>query len=208
MTQRSTKSTVEWYRNHVTASQIGFDPDGMCQKICRTARNIGSGFPSALAQQLATPAEHRVHKISDIRRGMVMYFDDPNDSNPYGHIVTAVGRVKGADPAELGSILVRSNSVQSNQLTLVKADYFPRYWGDRFVFAGTWINGVALDLPDAKVKEPKPALGNRGAERLRSVVLVLNDMIDNQQEQGDERLVRALRRDKRKVLETIERFSK
>lgn len=208
MTQRSTKATVEWYRTHRTASQIGFDPDGMCQKICRTARNIGPGFPSALTQQHGTPAEHRVHKVADIRQGMVMFFDDPRDSNPYGHIVTVVGRKKGVDPSNLASILTRTNSVKSNEVVVVAADYYPRFWGDQFQFAGTSINGVALDLPDAKVKEPKPALGKRGTERLRKVADVLDEMIQNQADQGDERLVRALRRDKRKILDTIKEFSR
>jgi hypothetical protein len=208
MTQRDTKGTLEWYRTHITASQIGFDPDGMCQKICRTARNIGAGFPSALAQQLGTPEEHRVYKPENFQRGMVAFFDDPNDSNPFGHIVTIVGRVKGADPSQLSSWLTRSNSVRANLLTLVKADYYPRFWGDRFVFAGKSINGVVLDLPDAKEKPPPPALGQRGVDRLKKVADVLDEMIQNQADQGDDRLVRALRRDKRKILETIKEFSR
>lgn len=207
VTQRNTAQAIEWYRTHETAGQIGFDPDGMCQKICRTARNIGAGFPSAIAQQLGTPEHQRVYKVENIRRGMVMFFDDPNDSNPFGHIVTAVGRVKGKDPGELSSILTRTNSVKRDHVVVVIADYYPRFWGDAFKFAGTSINGVELDLPDQKPKkQPKPPLGPKGVGRLRKVVDVLDEMIDRHKD--DPRLVRALRRDKQKLLDTIQRFSK
>jgi hypothetical protein len=98
-----------------TTEQLGFDPNGMCLRICRTARDIGPVYPSAVVAQNATPAAHRVYGVADVRRGMVVYYDDPNDSNPYGHIVTVVGRDRDADPDSLSSLLVRSNSVVSHE---------------------------------------------------------------------------------------------
>lgn len=205
MTQRDVKGTIDWYQaNEVWPGEIGFDPDGMCQKICRTARNIGPGAASALAGALATPREFRVYDIRKVRRGSVMYFDDPNDSNPFGHIVTVVGRVKGADPDSLSSILTRTNSVKSNRIVVVRANFFPDNWGDRFQFSGEWINGVALDFPEAKKKpKPKPLLPERGRKRLERMLDLYDEMIENHK--GDERVVRALRRDKKEIRETIKR---
>lgn len=144
------RETLEWYRTHQTARQIGFDPDGMCQKVCRTARAIGSKYASAKDAQDATPLSHRVSRVRDLRRGMVLFYDDPNDSNRFGHIVTLIGRVPGFNPDALSDLLVETNSVKSNELVVVRGDYFPRYWGDKFQFGATWLNGVVLDIPSTQ----------------------------------------------------------
>jgi hypothetical protein len=203
MTQRDVDGTIGWYRaNEAWPAAIGFDPDGMCMKICRTARNIGPGAASALVSQNMTPPEFRVHQINKIKRGMVGYFDDPNDSNPFGHIVTFVARIKDADPDSLSSLLVRTNSVVSNKLVVVRADFFGKHWGDSFQFAGTWINGVPLIFPEEQPPPaPRPLLTKRGTDRLREILEMYDGLIE--QHQDDERLVRALRRDKREVAETL-----
>lgn len=148
---RDFKGAVQWYRDNQTTSQIGFNPDGMCLKVCRTARDIPSMYPSAKAAQDATPQEHRVHRIADLRKGMVLYFDDPNDSNTFGHIVTMIGRVRGADLDSLHDIIVETNSVKSGELVKVRADYFVNWWGDTFQFGATWLNGQELDVHVPKV---------------------------------------------------------
>jgi hypothetical protein len=84
---------------------------------------------------------------------MVMYFDDPRDGNKFGHIVT-VAAVPAGGAKHLSDITVWTNSVTDNRVVKVKADYFPRHWGDGFVFASTWLNGEALKLPP--VPKPKP----------------------------------------------------
>lgn len=144
--------TLEWYRNNQTARQIGFNPDGMCQKVCRTARAIGSRFASAKQGQDATPKKYRVYKIRDLRAGMVLYFDDPNDSNKFGHIVTMIGRVRGADWDSLDSVLVETNSVKAGELVVVKGSYFKQHWGDDFQFGATWLNGFPLDTFTKKTR--------------------------------------------------------
>lgn len=154
---RAWKAVLEWYRSHQTASQIGFDPDGMCLKICRTAHGLNSVFPSAKAAQDATPAAHRVHKVRDLRRGMVLYYDDPRDSNRFGHIVTMIGRVKGFNPDSLHDVLVETNSVKANEVVVVRGDYFPQHWGDPFVFGATWLNGSEIDYLGRTKPEPPPA---------------------------------------------------
>jgi hypothetical protein len=146
---RNYEETLQWYKTHQTTSQIGFDPDGMCLKICRTARGIGSRYGSAKKAQDATPANHRVHKIANLRKGMVIYYDDPNDSNKFGHIVTMVGRAKGGDRNNLHDILVETNSVKANEVVVVHGDYFPKNWGDKFQFGATWLNGMVLDVPSS-----------------------------------------------------------
>lgn len=146
------EATLEWYRTHQTARQIGFNPDGMCQKVCRTARAIGSRYASAKQGQDATPKKYRVYKIRDLRAGMVLYFDDPNDSNKFGHIVTMIGRVRGSDWDSLDSVLVETNSVKAGELVVVKGSYFKTHWGDDFQFGATWLNGFALDTFTKKTR--------------------------------------------------------
>lgn len=146
------QETLEWYQTHQTARQIGFNPDGMCLKICRTARAIGSKYAAAVDAQRATPLNNRVTRVRDLRRGMVLYYDDPNDSNRFGHIVTMIGRVRGGNLDALSDILVETNSVKKGELVVVRGDYFPRYWGDKFQFGATWLNGVVLDVPSSQTK--------------------------------------------------------
>jgi len=209
VSQRNTRETVQWYREHETTAQLGYNPDGWCLRICREARNIGAVYPSAVTAQNATPAAHRVHDVADIRRGMVVYYDDPNDSNAFGHIATVVGRDRDADPGSLSSLLVRSNSVKTGQIVVTRGDYFPRYWGDAYTFAATWLNGVVLDLPDRTPPTPPPAyIGRRGADRLRAIDAELTQMIENHRRFGNDRLVRALKRDRAAVRQTLREHTK
>lgn len=152
---RDYEETLEWYRTHQTAAQIGFDPDGYCLKVCRTARNIPVKFETARLAMLATPNEHRIHEVRKLRRSMVLYYADPNDGNTADHIVTMIGRVKGFDPDSLRDVLVETNSVKANELVVVRGDYFYQHWGDPFVFGATWLNGVELDVPQPKTKVEK-----------------------------------------------------
>ncbi len=147
---RNWRETLAWYRTHNTEAQIGFNPDGMCLKVCRTARNIPAKYLTAKEAQDATPKEHRVKKVADLRKGMVLYFDDPKDSNRSGHIGTQIGRVAGFKPGSLDDILVETNSVVSGRVVVVRASYFQKHWGDKFQFGATWLNGVDLDVPGRK----------------------------------------------------------
>jgi hypothetical protein len=141
------RETLEWYRENQTKAQIGFDPDGMCLKVCRTARNIPARYPSAKEAQDATPQEFRVYQVEDLRKTRIGYFDEERDSNRFGHIATMIGRVRGFDPKALHDTLWETNDVKSNELVVVRGDYFERYWGDKFKFGATWLNGVELDVP-------------------------------------------------------------
>ena len=208
---RDTDATVAWYRTHETASQLGYDPDGMCLKICREARGIAAKYPSALSAQVATPAKYRIHRVEDIRRGRVVYFDDPNDSNPFGHIVTVVGRGPETNPSSLSSLLVRTNSVKANEVVVVTGDYFQRHWGDEFQFAATWLNGLELiDFHREPAPEPEPepeAPLSPKAPNLRAAIKELQEAVEYHRAKGNARLVRALRRDIEAIRQTIRDFS-
>lgn len=143
---REFDETLEWYRENVTTRDIGFNPDNMCLKICRTARNIPALHSTAKLAQDATPERYRIHKVRDLRKGMILYFDDPNDSNRAGHIVTMQGRVKGFDEDDMNDVLVKTNSVVSGQLVTVRASYFAKHWGDEFQFGSNYLNGMVLDV--------------------------------------------------------------
>lgn len=191
--QRDTAGALEWYRLEQTSPP--FDPDGMCLKVCRTARNIAARFPSALSAQEATPLTRRVGKVADIRRGMVAYFDDPHDSNPFGHIVTVAGRAAGVDPSTLRSLIVWTNSVKANQLVAVRGDYFGTHWGDEFQFAATWLNGVNLLLPTP----PAPRLGSN----FKAAIADLEKVLTYHKSKGHTRIVTAVERDLAELRETL-----
>lgn len=200
------KQVVEWYREHFSyPSTLTFNPDGMCLMICRLARGLPAMYPSAVAAQEATPDKYRVTRVQDIRKGMVVYYDDPADSNKFGHIVTVVGRVAGEDPSALSSLLVRTNSVKSGQIVVVRGDYFPRYWGDPFKFAATWLNGYAF--PEFQEKpEPTPAISGKSAN-LKEAVRGIKKAIKVHEKAGHHRLVTVLTRNLRSLERTIDRFN-
>jgi len=159
---RDYKETIAWLEKNDTAAELGYNPNGMCLAIAHDARALPAKYPSAKVAQDNTPKEFRVYKVRDLRKGMDLFFDDPHDSNPFGHIVTMIGRVKGYNPDDLNDVLVRTNSVVSGRVVVVRASYFKQHWGDSFQFGAFWLNGFELDYPgwrsDGKGREdvPKP----------------------------------------------------
>jgi len=207
MTQRNTEQALKWYASHTSSSALGYNPNGMCLKICRQARNIGPMYPSALAAQTSTPKTKRVTELNKILPGMVMYFDVPRDSNPYGHIVTVHSRSKIV--SSLDDLVVWSNSVKSGSVVKVRASHFPKAWGDKFQFGATWLNGEDLLLGDAPKPSPsperKPLSGGRGP-RLRHAIQDLDKMAEYRESVGDSRLAAALRRDRDSLRRTLGEF--
>lgn len=199
---RSLEDTIKWYKENETAEELGFNPDGMCLKIVRTARGLNAMFPTALSSQEATPDSHRTTDPADVKKGMVGYYDDPNDENPFGHIVTYVGRVQNEDPSRQSSLLCRTNSVVKGRIVVVRGNYFEERWGDSFQFASDWLNGQKLTLRASK----KPPLGK--AEGLREALRLIEKAIKHHEKAGHSRLVEALKRDKRQLKATIKKFSK
>lgn len=199
---RDTEGTIEWYRrNH---DNPPFYPNGMCLKICRYARDIGAMYPSAVTAQNATPERYRVRDLSKITRGMVAYFDDPNDGNPYGHIVTVAGWIKGSNKDSLADLMTWTNSVVSGKITLARASFYPNYWGDRFTFAATWLNGQELDLPEKRVK-PKPKPKDR-LPRIKEAIEEIEKGLAHHRKHDNKRLVKAFTRDLKELKQTYDKF--
>lgn len=147
---RDFRETLSWYATH--RMDPGFDPDNMCLKICRTARNIPAKHLTAKEAQDNTPEQFRTYAIEDLRQGMVVFFDDPTDSNRAGHIVTVAGRRRGVPRKELGSLVLETNSVVSDQIVRVAGDYFAEHWGDDFQFGANFLNGVEFDVRGSKTQ--------------------------------------------------------
>jgi hypothetical protein len=199
---RNVDDTLAYYKAHRPgALNWPFNPDGQCLKVCRWARDIGAMYPSALSAQINTPAKYRVYDLSKVKRGMVMYYDDPRDSNPYGHIVTCLGRDKG------GNILTWTNSVDSNDVCVVRAAYFPSRWGDKFQFAATWLNGRELDTGRPVGASTATTVQKRRFENLKHAIEDIKEAIELNKKQGNDRLVAALERDLKALQETLREFT-
>jgi hypothetical protein len=195
---RNVDEALKYYQDHRNAWP--FDPDGQCLKICRTARDIDAMFPTALSAQHGTPEQYRVYSLNDVKRGMVMYFDDPNDSNPFGHIVTCLGRDKEK------FLLTWTNDAAPNVLRIVYASFFPRMWGDQFQFAATWLNGVELDTGRVTTAATDPEPKKRKLRNIEHAISDIQRAIAHQKRQGHDRLVAALQRDSNALLETLKEF--
>lgn len=204
-TQNNTAEVMQWYADF--EDHPSFDPDGMCLKICRTARNIASMWPSALSAQIHTPFKYRVNKVANIKKGMIGFFDDPHDSNPFGHVVTFVGRVPDADPNSLHDLIAESNSVVSGKVVKVRADFFPTHWGDSFQFAAPYLNGEEFfDLTQEPTPVKKP-VKKKKHPNIKKTLANLDDGIPLMRaaieaNKGNKRLTNALARDLDRMLKT------
>lgn len=196
---RNVEDTIAFLRQQHTSGSTAWYQ--LCQSLARQARGLPAVYPSALASQEATPREHRYYDLDKVKRGMVMYFDDPNDSNPYGHIVTAATTLR-----DDGSILTWTNDARGRgRVDLVRHTFFPQYWGDKFQFAATWLNGYDLTFPEPKPTKP---LGKKGQERIKDTIQELEGMIERHERQNHTRLVRALKRDVRHLKSILKEFSR
>jgi hypothetical protein len=191
---RDTDETLSYLRSQHTSGSTAWR--ALCLKLQRVARGLPAAYPSALSAQHATPREHRVYDLGDVKQGMVAYFDDPDDSNPYGHITCVAGRTKD------GELLHWTNDAAGpGRVSLVRHSFFARYWGDQFQFAATWLNGYALDLPQKR----KPPLEGKGGT-LNKAIDLLDKAIAHHKQQDHTRLVKALRRDRQELVETLRKF--
>lgn len=206
MTQNNTQETIAFLRQQHTSGSTAWQ--GLCLKLTRMARGLPAVYPSALAAQLATPEEDRIYDPSKVTSGMVLYFDDPNDSNPFGHICTAHGRNK------VDRLITWTNDAKGpGRVDAVFDSFFPKYWGDSFQFAAKSLNGFKLDLPELRQKpEQVKPLKKKGRARLEDMIQELENMIAYhrqlaKKDKQEERLVRALKRDKNKLQDIIKEFS-
>jgi len=184
----NTRESIAWLRHQ---REIGASWNQLCLALTRSAREIPPLYPSALAAQLATPMEDRIRGQKNWRRGMVAYFDNATDGNPYGHIATLALRNRN------GSWLAWSNIV-GGAIRLVPITLFTRSWGDPAQFAAVSLNGYDLKgfEEQTRVKSRKPT-----GDALRHAVKTLRTEAEIREKRGFEARAQALRKD----IETLRR---
>lgn len=176
----------------------------LCLSLARQAPGLPAIYPSALAAQHATPASRR-YPLARARRGMVAYFDDPNDSNRFGHIVTVAGwDGKGRT---LGDLIVVSNDAKrTGGVDVVRGSFFPEHWGDAFVFATDWLNGYDLPGYDADAV-PKPAPGRETiGKNLDHAIADIRRAVRAHRKAGHRARAAALLVDLRELIETRKKY--
>lgn len=178
----------------------------LCLSLARQAPGLPAIYPSALAAQVATPKANRVPDVGDLRRGMVAYFDDPSDSNKFGHIATVAGWDQGRVTGDLADLLVWSNdAARTGGVDLVRASFFPARWGDGFVFGATCLNGYDLPGYDDDVPTPQPGRGSIGPN-LDYAIRDIERAYEWQKAAGHAVRAAALARDLAELRQTRKRF--
>lgn len=176
-----------------------------CLELARTARSIPSLYPSALSAAHGTPKSERVLNYADLERGMVAYFDDPNDANPYGHIVTVAGwRGPRSNP---GNLKVYSNDVVAGQpgsVGIVPGTFFKAHWGDSFLFGATWLNGYNFADLDSGTVTPHPT--PLGSDFDAAVASLQKAIRHHRAMTGHSAIVNALTRDLAELKQTRTQF--
>lgn len=201
MTQRDTASTLAWLKGQHDSGSTSWR--ALCLKLQRSARNLPGVYGSALAAQHATPMSERVYDRKKWLAGMVVYIDDPNDSNKFGHIVSLRGRTKTSWAVWTNDALVRGG------VSCVDVDWFLPNWGDRVQFAATSLNGYDLLLPKASVpKKPKPSHGPLRLQNLEYAIHRLDKAIAYHEKHNHPKLVEALKKDRAEIQQTIDRFQR
>lgn len=170
---RSTAETLAFMRNAPCNYQ------SLCLRLAREGRGIPPLYPSALANQHATPQSNRV-TFGQVRRGHVGSFDSTSDGNPYGHIATCAGRTK--DGRKLWWTNVAGGCVKLVVDPSPTASYFGTSWGAPFVHGADWINGVEFDVRTGKPK-PKPD-GLERNEHVRRAVRALREAAEHARRNG------------------------
>ncbi len=198
MGQRNTPDALAYLRRQHDIDSRAWR--ALCLKLCRSARNIPAVFPSASAAMQGTPMSERVYDVSKLVEGMVVYFDDPNDSNKFGHIAT-LRVAKGA-----GSLAWSNDVRDSGGVDTVDMDWFRRNWGDKFQFAAISLNGFDLILPKP-VPVPKPTKHpievpkKATLSNLDYAIHRMDKAIAFHRSKGHTRLVRALLKERQDIID-------
>jgi hypothetical protein len=166
---------------------------GMCLSLQRQARGLPAVYPSAIAAQHATPESERVRRVQDLRRGMVAYSDDPNDSNPYGHIYFIAGWF-GKSKDNPDNLMTWTNDARRRGgVDMVPITFYRKNWGDNFQFGATWLNGYDFAEFNAKPK-PAPERARLG-DNYEHAIHDMEAAIKAHKAKGHDALVAVLERD-------------
>jgi len=167
------------------------------------SHDFDPAFMSAFAHMIATPKSERI----DPREAPISAFifvDDPNDSNPFGHVVGKWDHAK-----VLEEIPVVTNDVSDNEagydagnVTVVPLGWFPPHWGDAIQFATLWFG--AHEIPT--VVSPKQDTAKwieQSIVRAEGVVELMKKALrdnDGKQHPRHERAIQREIADQRKVI--------
>lgn len=190
------EEAAAYLRNQHTS---GIDWFRKCLILQRSARFIPAMYPTAVAAQEATPESERVYKIKDLRRGMVAFCDDPNDSNSAGHIFFIAGRHND-------EILTWSNDVKrTGGVDIVPLSFYTTHWGDKFQFGATFLNGY--DFSDFN-KPARPVKNfNTLGDRYEDAIDTLKGIRKDKEKRGADKMVRVLTRDIERMQHHLERYA-
>ena len=178
---RNTAQAIDWLKGQRAG---GHTWPSLCLALTRNARGIPALYPSALAAQTGTPKNHRFPNQAQWRRGMVAYFDNPGDGNPYGHIATLA--YKGKD-----GVWRAWSNVTGGKVALVPITLFTHSWGDPAQFASDHLNGY--DLKSLVDRPPTPL--EQFEKTLRGAVQDLRAEAERQDKRGHAKRADLLRRD-------------
>lgn len=193
---KTTEQAAEYLKYQNNTESLAWR--GLCLKLQRQARGLPAVYPSALAAAEATPKSERVTSLQDLRRGMVAYCDDPNDDNPYGHVFFIIGK------DNKDQMLTWSNDVRVlGGVDVVPIEFYSRYWGDRFQFGATWLNGYSFAEFDKPPKETRGGLG----ENYQHAIDDVRKAIKTHEKKGHTRLVKVLQRDLNRMLKHYKKLN-
>lgn len=201
MTTRTTDETAAWLKGqHDSGSSAWYEK---CLMLQHDARNIPALYPSAFAAMVATPESERVYKVSDLRRGMVAYSDNPNDSNPFGHIYFIAGW-KGSSRSDPNELMTWTNdALRHGGVDLVPITWYLTHWGVPFKFGATWLNGY--DFSEFN-KPAKPVHGTLGSNYEHAIADIEKAIVSHKKTH-DDRIVNALNRDLARMKKHYKKFS-
>lgn len=160
-----------------------------CQALAHVEYGVmEGGNPSAYAQWLATPAEHK-HRGGDPDDAPLGALLCSKGSSPFGHIWTG-GRPLGSgapggwgpdmNPGTFGGIAKFERSAPMD------------VWGHTYLGWISEINGFALDL--TKARQPAKPIENKRYKRLARSINLLEGAIDVAKKDHDKRDIEALRK--------------
>lgn len=199
MSQRNTPDTLAWLKHQHDIGASNWK--SKCLMLQREARGLPSVFPSALAAANATPMSERVYDISKVQQGMVGYADDPNDSNPFGHIYSFRAKIAS------GWVVWTNDALGAGRVWCVGYDWFRTHWGDSFKFAATSLNGFDLLLPSKPTlakpsTHPAPPVGKATLTNLDYAIHRLDKAIVWHEKHHHPVIVRELKKDRARIVET------
>lgn len=148
-----------WYRARAAGPAVWHDH---CLSACRQAPGLPAVAPSAHAAAVMTPTAHRVTRVRDLRRSMVVYWANFQDDNPDDHVTTVAGWRTPEPTDDVDDLLTWTTDVPTGGISLVRGSYFPEHWDAPF-----WMGGISLNgfyLPGFGPPEPPPAPAHLGAQ--------------------------------------------